>query len=199
MASVPSVHAEETMPPIAKATVTEQDCLKCHEAIVMTLGRKGKAHKTICLDCHVGHPPADIEIIPKCSRCHTGRPHFEITGCTTCHSNPHTPMEISYTKEVTTPCLSCHTTQNEQLPSKGRFYEAHFLFIINAIEGKDLIIYGDGEMVQSLVYVSDMIDGMVRLMHAGPDISVINLGSDQIFKMVIFCRENRRPGLTEMP
>ena len=57
-------------------------------------------------------------------------------------------------------------------------------FILDAIEGRDLVIYGDGEMKQSLCYVSDMIDGFRRLMNSGPEISIINLGSDQIYKMV---------------
>ena len=56
-------------------------------------------------------------------------------------------------------------------------------FIINALEGKDLVIYGDAELGQSLCYVDDAIDGMVRLMHTGPDVSVVNLGSDQLHKM----------------
>lgn len=56
-------------------------------------------------------------------------------------------------------------------------------FIINALDGKDLVIYGHGDLDQSLCYVSDMIDGLVRLMRTGPDVSLVNLGSDQLFKM----------------
>lgn len=57
-------------------------------------------------------------------------------------------------------------------------------FIISAIEGKDLVIYGDGEMTQSLCYVTDMIDGLVRLMQSGPETPIVNLGSDQMVKMI---------------
>ena len=57
-------------------------------------------------------------------------------------------------------------------------------FIISALEGKDLIIYGDGEMTQSLCYVSDMVDGLVRLMQSGPEMPIVNLGSDQMIKMI---------------
>lgn len=56
-------------------------------------------------------------------------------------------------------------------------------FILDALEGRDLVIYGDGEFDQSLCYISDVIDGIVRLMHADPEISVVNLGHDQIYKM----------------
>jgi UDP-glucuronate decarboxylase len=56
-------------------------------------------------------------------------------------------------------------------------------FILNAIEGKDLLIYGQDDLDHSLCYVSDMVDGLTRLMRSGPDVSVVNLGSDQIYKM----------------
>lgn len=57
-------------------------------------------------------------------------------------------------------------------------------FILNAIEGKSLVIYGSGEMEQSLCYVSDIIDGLVRLMGMGPELSLVNLGSDEPHIMI---------------
>ncbi len=57
-------------------------------------------------------------------------------------------------------------------------------FILDALEGKDLVIYGDEQLSQSLCYISDLVDGMVRLMHAEPQISVVNFGSDTMVKMV---------------
>lgn len=56
-------------------------------------------------------------------------------------------------------------------------------FILDALEGRDLVIYGDARLDQSLCYVSDMIDGMVRIMETGPEDVVFNLGSDQLIKM----------------
>lgn len=56
-------------------------------------------------------------------------------------------------------------------------------FILNAIDGKDLVIYGNDDLDQSLCYVSDMIDGLTRIMRSGPDMGVVNLGTDQIQKM----------------
>lgn len=56
-------------------------------------------------------------------------------------------------------------------------------FIINALEKKDLIIYGDSSFSQTLCYVSDMVDGLVRLMKTGPEMNIVNLGSDQVHKM----------------
>ncbi len=52
-------------------------------------------------------------------------------------------------------------------------------FILSAIDNKDIIVYGDGKMDQSLCFVADVIDGLVRLMKSGPNTFVVNIGSDQ--------------------
>ena len=52
-------------------------------------------------------------------------------------------------------------------------------FILNAIEGKDLTIYGDSNLVTSLCYINDMVDGLVRLMSSDPEVKVVNFGGDQ--------------------
>lgn len=51
-------------------------------------------------------------------------------------------------------------------------------FITNALDAKELEIYGDETFKTSLVYVSDVVDGMRRLMQAPPEVQVINFGSD---------------------
>jgi len=56
-------------------------------------------------------------------------------------------------------------------------------FILDALEGRDLVIYGDEKMEQSLCYVTDMVDGLVRLMKSGPQVNLVNLGGDEIYKM----------------
>src|SRR3989338_5519059 len=56
-------------------------------------------------------------------------------------------------------------------------------FILDALDGRDLVIYGDDTLEQSIVYVSDVVDGLVRLMGTGPELSLVNLGSDEIHKM----------------
>lgn len=56
-------------------------------------------------------------------------------------------------------------------------------FILNAIAGEELVIYGEDSMHQSLCFVSDMVDGLVRLMNTGPEVSLLNLGSDQSERM----------------
>lgn len=57
-------------------------------------------------------------------------------------------------------------------------------FILQAIEGKDLVIYGDGNMTQSLCFVTDTVDAIVRLMKAAPELRIVNIGSEEPVKMV---------------
>lgn len=50
-------------------------------------------------------------------------------------------------------------------------------FIINALDDKDLVIYGDEDFATSLCYVTDIVDGLIKLM--GSDISQpVNMGSE---------------------
>lgn len=51
-------------------------------------------------------------------------------------------------------------------------------FITNALEGKDLEIFGDESFRTSLMYVSDLVQGMIKLMTIGQDPGPINFGSD---------------------
>ena len=55
-------------------------------------------------------------------------------------------------------------------------------FIVQALKGKNLTIYGDGTQTRSFCYVDDLISGMVSLMngnHCGP----INIGNPNEFKI----------------
>lgn len=69
--------------------------------------------------------------------------------------------------------------------TRMRLFEQQLIpdFIINALSGKDLVIYGDESFSTTLCYVTDMVDGLARLMATGPETKVMNLGGDTIFKM----------------
>jgi hypothetical protein len=107
--------------PAARPAValTNADCAKCHVKAPADVEAKGMAHKTkvTCQDCHQGHPPTVKKIIPLCGQCHEGKPHYKLGGCLQCHKNPHQPKEIVFGRDVTDPCVSCHTPQIAQLKS----------------------------------------------------------------------------------
>lgn len=104
--------------PAVKVALGSDDCIKCHAKPPADITANGGKHKKVsCQDCHVGHPPSvpAKSIIPKCSNCHTGKPHFELKDCLACHTNPHTPRNIKIGANITDPCLTCHTKQIQQL------------------------------------------------------------------------------------
>ncbi len=99
-----------------KPMVTSEDCVKCHSEQIADVSAAGGKHKGVgCSGCHVGHPPAVEKPIPKCSQCHKGNSHFGLSGCLNCHRNPHTPLNISFSGNITDACLTCHTLQIAQL------------------------------------------------------------------------------------
>ena len=61
-------------------------------------------------------------------------------------------------------------------------------FITSALEGKDLVVYGDENTLQTFCYVSDVIDGMIRHMHTGPEAYIINLGSESMYRIADIAR-----------
>jgi UDP-glucuronate decarboxylase len=58
-------------------------------------------------------------------------------------------------------------------------------FIVQALRGEELTIYGTGEQTRSFCYVSDLVDGIIRLMNAqGDDVHMpVNLGNPGEFTM----------------
>ena len=60
-------------------------------------------------------------------------------------------------------------------PNDGRVISN---FIVQALKGDDITIYGDGSHTRSFCYVDDLIDGLVRLMRSPADfIGPVNLGN----------------------
>jgi nucleoside-diphosphate-sugar epimerase len=50
-------------------------------------------------------------------------------------------------------------------------------FIVQALQGKPLTIYGDGSQTRSFCYVSDLIEGLVKLFFAEKIHEPVNLGN----------------------
>jgi UDP-glucuronate decarboxylase len=67
-------------------------------------------------------------------------------------------------------------------PNDGRVVSN---FIIQALLGRDITIYGDGSQTRSFCYVDDLIDGLVRLMNSPDQVTgPINLGNPVEFSML---------------
>ena len=58
-------------------------------------------------------------------------------------------------------------------------------FIIQALQGKDISIFGDGLQTRSFQYVSDLLEGMVRMMGTSDDFTgPVNIGNPNEFTML---------------
>ena len=57
-------------------------------------------------------------------------------------------------------------------------------FIVQALKGEDITIYGDGKQTRSFQYVDDLIEGMVRMMASEDFTGPVNLGNPREFTMI---------------
>ncbi len=63
-------------------------------------------------------------------------------------------------------------------------------FIVQALTGSDITIYGDGSQTRSFCYVDDLIDGFVRLMNSREDFTgPMNLGNPGEFTILALARK----------
>jgi len=67
-------------------------------------------------------------------------------------------------------------------PSDGRVVSN---FIVQALKGEDITIYGDGMQTRSFQYVDDLVEGMIRMMNSNNDfLGPVNLGNPNEFTMI---------------
>ena len=67
-------------------------------------------------------------------------------------------------------------------PNDGRVVSN---FIVQALSGEPVTIYGDGSQTRSFCYVDDLVDGLIRLMNSPDDITgPINLGNPGEFSIL---------------
>jgi UDP-glucuronate decarboxylase len=63
-------------------------------------------------------------------------------------------------------------------------------FIVQALKGENITIFGDGSHTRSFQYVDDLIDGMVRMMNTGEDfIGPVNIGNPGEYKILELARK----------
>ena len=66
-------------------------------------------------------------------------------------------------------------------PNDGRVVSN---FVVQALQNKDITVYGDGSQTRSFCYVDDLIDGLVRLMETSDDVvGPLNLGNPEEFSV----------------
>jgi len=58
-------------------------------------------------------------------------------------------------------------------------------FIVQALRGEDLTVYGDGSQTRSFQYIHDLVDGLIALMNSG-ETRPVNLGNGDEFTILEF-------------
>lgn len=67
-------------------------------------------------------------------------------------------------------------------PNDGRVVSN---FIVQALNGEDITIYGDGTQTRSFCYVDDLVDGVIKMINSRDDFTgPINLGNPSEFKII---------------
>ena len=69
----------------------------------------------------------------------------------------------------------------QMLPNDGRVVSS---FIVQALKGQDITVYGEGQQTRSFCYVDDLIEGFVRLMNQDKEIGLVNLGDPREFTIL---------------
>lgn len=72
------------------------------------------------------------------------------------------------------------------LPNDGRVVSN---FIVQALKGENITIYGDGNQTRSFCYVDDLIEGLVRMMCQDKIIGPVNIGNPGEFTMLELAKE----------
>lgn len=66
-------------------------------------------------------------------------------------------------------------------PNDGRVVSN---FIVQALKGEDITVYGDGSQTRSFCYVDDLIEGFIRMMNQDDCIGPVNLGNPGEFTIL---------------
>lgn len=61
-------------------------------------------------------------------------------------------------------------------------------FMVQALRGKDLTVFGDGSQTRSFCYISDMVEGIYKLLYSGEHLPV-NLGNPEEISILEFAND----------
>jgi len=196
-----------------QAELTNADCIKCHPAVVVLVDSEGGKHKTAvkCMDCHVGHPPmvSKEKIIPACSMCHSGKPHYEIGGCNTCHSNPHTPLKMKLAPNLTAPCVSCHEKEGNELKEHPSLHSKLFCTTCHKahkqvpsclechqphsaeMENKDCLVCHPAHQPRTITYGPDLPSIQCAACHKGIYDTLLGVETKHSKLACVFCHKEK--------
>jgi UDP-glucuronate decarboxylase len=62
-------------------------------------------------------------------------------------------------------------------------------FIVQALTGREITIFGEGRQTRSFCYVSDLVDGLVRLMNRPDQFEPVNLGNPEEYTIMEVARK----------
>jgi UDP-glucuronate decarboxylase len=62
-------------------------------------------------------------------------------------------------------------------------------FIVQALKGRDITVYGEGSQTRSFCYVDDLVDGMVRMMESENFTGPVNLGNPEEYTILDFAKK----------
>ena len=80
-----------------------------------------------------------------------------------------------------------NTYGSQMHPNDGRVVSN---FIIQALRGEDITVYGNGNQTRSFCYVDDLIDGLIRLMNSPDEFTgPVNLGNPHEFSIMELARK----------
>lgn len=71
-------------------------------------------------------------------------------------------------------------------PNDGRVISN---FIMQALRGESLTVFGDGRQTRSFCYVEDLINGMMRMMDQDSEVGPVNIGNPDEFTMLELAQE----------
>ena len=71
-------------------------------------------------------------------------------------------------------------------PNDGRVISN---FIMQALRGESLTVFGDGRQTRSFCYVEDLINGMMRMMDQNIEVGPVNIGNPDEFTMLELAQE----------
>lgn len=97
-------------------------------------------------------------------------------------------MNYHYQNDVDIKVIRIFNTYGPRMnPEDGRVVSN---FIVQALLGEDITIFGDGKQTRSFQYVDDLVEGMVRMMNSGKEfIGPVNIGNPNEFTMIELANE----------